>query len=257
MSYVQLVLGDNWGNQIVLPYETWKSLMQKRADIERLYRRLNLHCRFEININIFKRISKRILFVFCLNYISSLFFNPFYYIKFSNTKEEKSTSKFLYRLTSKLEPCRRKIKHYELQILKEKNGYKYRDFSTSTKERNELSTWCEESTCLLLDKYEQYLPLVGPMKQFKCKKSMWIQISNDIATELNIVRSSVQCENRYKIILKRKMQSVRNNQQSGAKRTKVEFEDELNKIKAIDDSVEPEILQGPGKIIEKHKKSNE
>jgi len=125
--------------------------------------------------------------------------------------------------------------------------------STSTKERSELSTWCEESTRLLLDKYEQYLPLVGPMKQFKCKKSMWIQISNDIATELNIVRSSVQCENRYKTILKRKMQSVRGNQQSGAKRTKVEFEDELNKIKAIDDSVEPEILQGPGKIIEKHK----
>lgn len=82
---------------------------------------------------------------------------------------------------------------------------------------------------------------------------MWIQISNDIATELNIVRSSVQCENCYKTILKRKMQSVRNNQQSGAKQTKVEFEDELNKIKAIDDNVEPEILQGQGKIIEKHK----
>lgn len=125
--------------------------------------------------------------------------------------------------------------------------------STSTNERSELSTWCEESTRLLLDKYEQYLPVVGPMKQFKCKKSIWIQISNDIATELNIVRSSVQCENRYKTILKRKMQSVRGNQQSGAKRTKVEFEDELNKIKAIDDSVEPEILQGPGKFIEKRK----
>lgn len=125
--------------------------------------------------------------------------------------------------------------------------------SISTKERSELSTWCEESTRFLLDKYEQYLPVVGPMKQFKCKKSMWMQISNDIATELNIVRSSVQCENRYKTILKRKMQSVSGNQQSGAKRTKVEFEDELNKIKAIDDSVEPEILQGPGKLIEKHK----
>jgi len=44
---------------------------------------------------------------------------------------------------------------------------------------------------------------------------------------------------------------VKNNQQSGAKRRRVEFEEELNKIKAIDDSLEPEILQGPGKIIEK------
>ncbi|KAL6420587.1 hypothetical protein ACFW04_014634 [Cataglyphis niger] len=36
VSCVQLVLNDNCGNQIVLPFETWKSLMQKRADIERL-----------------------------------------------------------------------------------------------------------------------------------------------------------------------------------------------------------------------------
>lgn len=35
-SYVELALSDNRGNQIILPIETWKSLMQKRADIERL-----------------------------------------------------------------------------------------------------------------------------------------------------------------------------------------------------------------------------
>jgi len=77
----------------------------------------------------------------------------------------------------------------------------------------------------------------------------------NILTELNIERSAIQCENRYKTILKRKVQSVKNNQQSGAKRTRVEYEEELNKIKAIDDSLEPEILQGPGKIIEKNKKN--
>ena len=33
---MELVLGDNRGNQIVLPFDMWKSLMQKRADIERL-----------------------------------------------------------------------------------------------------------------------------------------------------------------------------------------------------------------------------
>jgi len=47
---------------------------------------------------------------------------------------------------------------------------------------------------------------------------------------------------------------VKSNQQSGAKRTRVEFE-ELNKIKAIDDSLESEILQGPEKIIEKNKEN--
>jgi hypothetical protein len=33
---VELVLGDNRGNQIVLSFDMWKSIMQKRADIERL-----------------------------------------------------------------------------------------------------------------------------------------------------------------------------------------------------------------------------
>jgi len=33
---VQLVLGDNRGNQIALPYRTWRSLVEKRMDIEGL-----------------------------------------------------------------------------------------------------------------------------------------------------------------------------------------------------------------------------
>lgn len=33
------------------------------------------------------------------------------------------------------------------------------------KDKNELKTaWCDESTRLLLDKYEQYLSIIGPMK---------------------------------------------------------------------------------------------
>ncbi|KAL6419116.1 hypothetical protein ACFW04_014053 [Cataglyphis niger] len=48
ISYMQLVPGDNRGNQIVLPFETWKSLIQKHVDIERTFRRLNLYCRSEI-----------------------------------------------------------------------------------------------------------------------------------------------------------------------------------------------------------------
>lgn len=121
--------------------------------------------------------------------------------------------------------------------------------------KNKELGWCDKSTRLLLDKYEKYLPSIGPMKQLKSKKAMWIQISNDIMTELNIKRSAVQCENRYKTILKRKAQSVKNNQQSGAKRMKVEYEEELEKIKAIDDSLEPEVLLSPGKIIEKNKEN--
>ncbi|XP_029671531.1 uncharacterized protein LOC115240493 [Formica exsecta] len=35
-SYVELHLGDNRGNQIALPIDTWESLMLKRADVEQL-----------------------------------------------------------------------------------------------------------------------------------------------------------------------------------------------------------------------------
>ncbi|KYN13306.1 hypothetical protein ALC57_14507 [Trachymyrmex cornetzi] len=80
---------------------------------------------------------------------------------------------------------------------------------------------------------------------------MWIQITKDIETKMIFTRNAVQCENRYKTILKRKVLSVKNNQPSGAKQIKVDFEEALNKIKAIGDSLEPEILQGPGRIVEK------
>ena len=36
MSYVKLLLGDNRGNHIILPYATWKTFIEKRVDIERL-----------------------------------------------------------------------------------------------------------------------------------------------------------------------------------------------------------------------------
>ena len=35
-SSVEIVLGDNRGNKIVLPYRTWKAFIARRVDIERL-----------------------------------------------------------------------------------------------------------------------------------------------------------------------------------------------------------------------------
>ncbi|KAL6254068.1 hypothetical protein P5V15_014685 [Pogonomyrmex californicus] len=36
VSYVELRIGDNRGNQILLPYVMWKTLIEKRVDIEQL-----------------------------------------------------------------------------------------------------------------------------------------------------------------------------------------------------------------------------
>jgi len=93
---------------------------------------------------------------------------------------------------------------------------------------------------------------VGPMKMYKTKKVMWNRIAQDIKEILNIERTSVQCENRYKTVIKRKIKSVDNNSKSGSSRMEIEYEEELKKISAADDSIEPEILRGVKKIKNKH-----
>ncbi|KYQ57153.1 hypothetical protein ALC60_03888 [Trachymyrmex zeteki] len=36
MSYVKIVIGDNRGNRIILPHTTWKTFIERRANVERL-----------------------------------------------------------------------------------------------------------------------------------------------------------------------------------------------------------------------------
>jgi len=70
--------------------------------------------------------------------------------------------------------------------------------------KSNVDEWSDESTRLLLDKYVEYLELVGPMKQFKNKKLMWLEISKDLEKNLGVQKTSIQCENRYKTVLRRK-----------------------------------------------------
>jgi len=35
MSFVEMLLGNNNGNQIILPHATWETFIAKRADIEK------------------------------------------------------------------------------------------------------------------------------------------------------------------------------------------------------------------------------
>lgn len=116
--------------------------------------------------------------------------------------------------------------------------------------------WSDESTKFILDKYSNYLELVGPMKKFKNKKTMWLQIAQDLSIDLSITKTFIQCENRYKTILKRKRVCNKNNSTSGSKRIKVHFEEEINKIASIDDSIEPEVLQSANKVVLNVKNSN-
>lgn len=92
------------------------------------------------------------------------------------------------------------------------------------------------------------------MLKFKNKKNMWTALAEEINREFKTYKTAVQCENRYKTVLKRKTISINNNGTSGNVREPIEFEEELNAIKAIDDSLQPEILRGVGrtKVAEKN-----
>ena len=109
--------------------------------------------------------------------------------------------------------------------------------------------WTEASTVFILNKYAEYLPRVGPMKKYKTKKVMWQTIAEELETVLSVTKTSVQCENRYKTIIKRKRACEKNNSSSGAKRMKINFEQEIQTIRAIDDSLEPEVLQSSNKTV--------
>ncbi|KAF5307597.1 hypothetical protein FQR65_LT18377 [Abscondita terminalis] len=103
--------------------------------------------------------------------------------------------------------------------------------------------WTDAATTFILEMYREYLSQVGPMKRFKIKKAMWAKISTDLLETLDISKTPLQIENRYKTVLKRKKKAVENNRKSGSSREEVPFETELREISNLDDSIEPEVLR--------------
>nr|XP_054931993.1 uncharacterized protein LOC129387231 [Dermacentor andersoni] len=111
-----------------------------------------------------------------------------------------------------------------------------------------LREWTEEETKLLLDKYHAYLGLVGPMKTFKTKKAMWRAISLDIEDALGLQKSPKQCQNRFQTVKRRTSHQDLHNRASGAEPTQVPFY-QMGKIAAVDHSLEPYLLRGPGRVV--------
>ena len=85
---------------------------------------------------------------------------------------------------------------------------------------------------------------------------MWNHIVDSINKTFKTNKTGIQAENRYKTVLKRKKTAIDNNKKSGACRMEIPFENEINKIASIDDSIEPEV-SGTAKGIFKKKKITE
>lgn len=117
-----------------------------------------------------------------------------------------------------------------------------------TLESSHKGEWSDSGTKFMLERYELYVPQVGPSKKFKTKKRMWQEIATDLKNILNEHFTHVQVENRYKTVMKRKKAAVVNNNRTGASRVSVPYETEVNRIAALDDSIEPEVLRSANDI---------
>lgn len=90
-------------------------------------------------------------------------------------------------------------------------------------ECTEKEEWGHHESKLLLDKYNAYVLNVGPMRKFKLKIHMWKRISRDIHSFLGRTYNDVQCENRFKIIIKRKKKVDDLNKTTGKSPKHMEF----------------------------------
>lgn len=111
--------------------------------------------------------------------------------------------------------------------------------------------WTSGETKLLLDLYASYFGQVGPMKKFRNKKAMFERIAREIQDKLGVTRNGDQCCSRYKTVLKRKKVAAVKNNTSGNSPEEVPYEDELEKIRWLDDSIEPEVVRDASGVFSK------
>lgn len=82
--------------------------------------------------------------------------------------------------------------------------------------------WTDAQSLMLLDMYEEYLPLFKPLKMLKIKRNMWNKIVGIINQELNGNKAALQPENRYKTIWKRKNACIHGSEESEVMRANAE-----------------------------------
>lgn len=114
--------------------------------------------------------------------------------------------------------------------------------------------WTTDETKFLLDQYYYYIDDVGPLKLYKKKKYMWQHLALVMTDIFGSKWTWEELEKRVKNIIDEKKGAVERNRKSGGTRTVVEYEEEIDKIAAVDDSIEPEVLRGINYVRYKEKK---
>ncbi|XP_075738459.1 uncharacterized protein LOC142783776 [Rhipicephalus microplus] len=123
------------------------------------------------------------------------------------------------------------------------------EHSQKSEQRSTGCEWTARETKLLLDYYQQYFSQIGPMKKFKNKKAMFAKIAANITEAVGVPETGDQCCSRYKTVMRRKRSAAAHNNKSGNSPCDVPFEDDIAKIRWLDDSLEPEELRDSSGIV--------
>jgi hypothetical protein len=110
--------------------------------------------------------------------------------------------------------------------------------------------WTEQETIEMLELYAEKLKNVGPMKQFRTKMEMWNNIANTLSRIHGNQKTGQQVADKYKntLAVKKKVVDTKNLSGSGGG-LKIPYEIEIDRINAMDDTIEPEVMIGVSPTI--------
>ncbi|KAH7984868.1 hypothetical protein HPB49_025669 [Dermacentor silvarum] len=78
---------------------------------------------------------------------------------------------------------------------------------------------------------------------------MFEKIAAELRQRIGATKSREQCCTRYKTVLKRKKVAAVENNISGNSPTEVPYEDELDNIMWLEDSLEPEVVRDASRVV--------
>lgn len=60
-----------------------------------------------------------------------------------------------------------------------------------------IDIWTDGESSFMLDRYKKYIAESAPMKRFKTRKSMWLQIAKELKDQFKVDLSHEQLANRF------------------------------------------------------------
>jgi hypothetical protein len=108
-----------------------------------------------------------------------------------------------------------------------------------------VKRWSAYETSIMLDYYIEHVREVGPCKEFRNKKELFTAIASKLEEELHGGKDWLNVANKFKHIMELKKKQVSGKRTSGAAGGQtIQFQEQLDIIASLDDSIHPEVMMG-------------